>query len=200
MSVDDDPLVRMPGTQPDQGVKLDGPGKCVNCHADFDPLTAPVDNWHGSMMAQAARDFLFWATMTVAGQDVIWAIGNPNATDVCLGCHFPVGWLDGRSDPTNASLMTGLDFDGVQCKVCHNLSSPFYKTTFDGSREGDDWPGYWDETDASDTPSDVAAVDTYALNQAVASGVTMFDGDPFCVNDQPPAGYVENGRGQYFVD
>jgi hypothetical protein len=198
--VEDDPLVRMPGTQPDQGVKLDGPGQCVNCHADFDPLTAPVDNWQGSMMAQAARDFLFWATMTVAGQDAIWAIGSPNATDICLRCHFPVGWLDGRSDPTNASLMSGLDFDGVQCKVCHNLYDPFYETTFDGSREGSDWPGYWDETNASDTPSDVAAADTYSEDQALAAGITLFNDDPFFVNDQPPAGYVENGSGQYFVD
>lgn len=157
LPVADDPLVRMPGTQPDQGVKLDGPGQCVNCHADYDPLTAPVNNWQGSMMAHAARDFLFWATMTVADQDAIWAIGNPNASDICLRCHLPVGWLDGRSDPTNASLMTGLDFDGVQCKVCHNLYDPFYQATYNGDREGSDWLGYWDETGASDTPSATVA-------------------------------------------
>lgn len=49
-----DPLVRMPGTQPDQGVNIDGPSQCINCHADYDPLTEPVNNWQGSMMAQAA--------------------------------------------------------------------------------------------------------------------------------------------------
>ncbi|MFN2222545.1 MAG: multiheme c-type cytochrome, partial [Candidatus Promineifilaceae bacterium] len=200
LPVADDPLVRMPGTQPDQGVKLDGPGQCLNCHADYDPLTAPVNNWQGSMMAQAARDFLFFATMTVAGQDAIWAIGNPNATDLCLRCHFPVGWLDGRSDPTNASLMTGLDYDGVQCKVCHNLYDPFYKSTYDGTREGSDWLGYWDETNVSDTPSSVAAADTLAGDQAVAAQINMFNGTPFFTNDQPPDGYVEGGGGQYFVD
>ncbi|MFN2187691.1 MAG: hypothetical protein ACK2T3_02905, partial [Candidatus Promineifilaceae bacterium] len=60
---DEDPLVRMPGSQPDQGIVVGGPSQCVNCHADYDPLTQPVENWQGSMMAQAARDFLFWSTM-----------------------------------------------------------------------------------------------------------------------------------------
>ena len=93
--VADDPLVRMPGTQPDQDVNIGGPSQCVNCHADYDPLTEPVDNWQGSMMAQAARDFLYWSTVTVAGQDAIWAVGNPNATDICLRCHMYGGWLGG---------------------------------------------------------------------------------------------------------
>ncbi|MGD2078244.1 MAG: multiheme c-type cytochrome, partial [Chloroflexota bacterium] len=200
LPVADDPLLRMPGTQPDQGVTLDGPGQCVNCHADYDPLTAPVDNWQGSMMAQSARDFLFWAATTVAAQDSIWAIGNPNATDLCLRCHFPVGWLGGRSDPTNASLMSGLDYDGVQCKVCHNLYDPFYKTTYDGTREGSDWTSYWDETDASDSPSSVAAADTYAADQALAAGISQFNADSFYTSDEPPATYTEAGSGQYFMD
>ena len=65
-------------------------------------------------MAQSARDFIFWPAMTVAAQDAIWAVGNPNATDICLRCHMPGGWLGGRSDPTNGSLMTGIDFDGIR--------------------------------------------------------------------------------------
>ena len=70
-------------------------------------------------MAQSARDFLFFACLTVAAQDSTWAIGRPNATDICERCHFPKGWIEGRSDPTNASLMTGADYDGVQCDFCH---------------------------------------------------------------------------------
>jgi hypothetical protein len=198
--VADDPLVRMPGTQPDQGVSPSGPSQCVNCHADYDPLTAPVDNWQGSMMAQAARDFLFWATMTVAAQDAIWAVGNPNATDICLRCHMPGGWLSGRSDPTNGSQMTGIDFDGVQCKICHDLYDPFFDTTFDGSREGSDWTGYWDESNLSNTPSDIAAQETYTLDSSLASNILMFNGTPFFSNHQPPSTYVENGSGQYFMD
>jgi hypothetical protein len=104
--VKDDPLVRMPGTQPGQ-ITLEGPGRCLNCHADYNHSVEPGFNWKGSMMAQASRDFIFWTCQTVAAQDAIWAVGTPNATDICARCHFPIGWLEGRSDPTNNSLMTG---------------------------------------------------------------------------------------------
>ncbi|NIN63920.1 MAG: hypothetical protein GTO63_04230, partial [Anaerolineae bacterium] len=128
VAVVDDPLVRMPGTQPNQ-VALEAPGRCLNCHAGYDSAVEPGFNWEGSMMAQAARDFLFWACMTVGAQDSIWAVGTPNATDICERCHFPKGWLEGRSDPTNASLMTGADYDGVQCDFCHRMWDPFFETT-----------------------------------------------------------------------
>ncbi|HSN77406.1 MAG TPA: hypothetical protein VL334_20235, partial [Anaerolineae bacterium] len=97
-----DPLVRMPGTQPNQ-LNLMSPETCLLCHANYDPAVEPGFNWEGSMMAQAARDPLFWASMAVAAQDSIWAIGSPNATDLCLRCHMPKGWLEGRSDTANGS-------------------------------------------------------------------------------------------------
>jgi hypothetical protein len=199
LPVADDPTVRMPGTQPDQGVQLDGPGQCFNCHADYDPLTEPGNNWQGSMMAQAGRDFLYWATMTVAGQDAIWAVGNPNATDLCLRCHMPGGWLAGRSDPTNGSAMTGIDFDGVQCNLCHYLYDPFFETTYNGSREGSDWSGYWDETNASNDPSNTGALATYNQDSGLASAISLFNGQPFFDLNLPPLTYTENGGGQFFV-
>ncbi|MEN3001072.1 MAG: hypothetical protein ABDI19_04425 [Armatimonadota bacterium] len=119
LPVREDPLVRMPGTQPDQGVLLEGPNRCQNCHSGYDPVAEPWFMWQGSMMAQSARDPLFWACLTVAIQDSIWAIGHPNGADICLRCHMPHGWLEGRSDPVNASRMTRDDFDGVHCDVCH---------------------------------------------------------------------------------
>ena len=121
--VKDDPLVRMPGTQPG-AVDLTGDTSqgCIGCHAGAEP-----EHWKGSMMAQAARDPIFWAGLTVAAQDAIWALGNPNAADICVKCHFPQGWLEGRSDPVNASLMTGEDFDGVSCKICSYMYDPFYQ-------------------------------------------------------------------------
>ena len=73
-----DPLVRMPGTQP-LALTLEAPGTCMNCHAGFDAAVEPGFNWQGSMMGQAARDPLFYACFTVAAQDSIWALGNPNA-------------------------------------------------------------------------------------------------------------------------
>ena len=88
--VADDPLVRMPGTQPGQAT-LEGPNRCLNCHSGYDQAVEPGFNWQGSMVAQAGRDFLFWACMTVAGQDSIWAVGSPNAVDICERCHFPKG-------------------------------------------------------------------------------------------------------------
>jgi len=172
LPVADDPLLRLPGTQPDQGVDLDGPGQCKNCHAGFDPLTEPYNNWQGSMMAQSARDFLYWATVTVAAQDSIWAVGNPNATDFCLRCHMPGGWLGGRSDPTNGSAFTGIDLDGVQCNLCHYLYDPFYETTYTGTREGNDWSGYWDESNASATPSNTAALALYNQDSSLAAAIT----------------------------
>ena len=66
LPVVDDPLVRMPGTQPDSGTNLEGPNRCLNCHDGYDPAVDIGFHWKGSMMAQAARDFLFWACVAVA--------------------------------------------------------------------------------------------------------------------------------------
>jgi hypothetical protein len=65
------------------------------------------------MMAQAARDPIFWTTMSVAARDSIWAVGRPKATDICLRCHFPEGWLSGRSEDLTGGAMVGSDFDSV---------------------------------------------------------------------------------------
>ncbi|UCC30963.1 MAG: fibronectin type III domain-containing protein [Phycisphaerales bacterium] len=197
--VKQDPLVRMPGTQPEQGVNLEAPGRCLNCHAGYNPEVEPGFNWKGSMMAQAARDFLFWSCLTVAAQDSIWAVGTPNAVDICERCHFPKGWLENRSDPPNASAMTGADYDGVHCDFCHRMWDPFFETTYAGTREGDDWLNYWDETNASDTPSQPAADATYGEDMTLAAAIPSFNGQPFFANNLPPANYQESGSGQYFV-
>jgi hypothetical protein len=200
LAVTDDPLVRMPGTQPEQGVSLEAPNRCLNCHAGFNSSVEPGFNWQGSMMAHAARDFLFWSAMTATVQDSIWAVGRPNATDICLRCHFPAGWLGGRSDPTNASAMTGADFDGVSCDFCHRMYDPFFEDTHAGIREGND-PAYWDETNASDTPSQPAADATYAEDATVADDDHRFSGSDFFGTDNRPdsPGYTESTSGQYFV-
>ena len=200
LAVADDPLLRMPGTQPG-AVTLEAPTQCFNCHADFDDATEPATVL-GSMMSQAARDPLYWASLTVAAQDSIWALGRPNGSDLCLRCHFPQGWLEGRSDPTNGSEMDGADFDGVHCGLCHRLIDPFFETTYDGSREGSDWPDYWDETNLSETPSQAAADATYAADEAVSETITLFNGDPFfdSVDDVPHSSdYEEGGGGQFFI-
>jgi len=204
LAVTTDPLVRMPGTQPDQGVNLEAPNRCLNCHGGYDPAVEPGFNWKGSMMAQSARDPIFWATMAVAAQDSIWAVGNPNATDICERCHFPEGWLGGRSDPTNASAMTGSDFDGVHCDFCHQVWDPFKEDTYAGTREGSDWSGYWDEAGntgpGSGTLSQTMALDTLLEDRNLATLINKFAGDAFFAGGRPysPA-YIENGGGQFFV-
>lgn len=195
--VSTDPLVRMPGTQPGQ-TTLEGPSRCMNCHAGYNQAVEPGFNWKGSMMAQASRDFLFWACMTVAAQDSIWAVGTPNATDICLRCHFPEGWLEGRSDPTNASLMTGSDYDGVQCDFCHTQFDPFFESTYAGLRESNQWLTYWDETNLSATKSNIAASTTVQEDRGLSTGIKFFNGGNFFSSFNPPTQYLENAAGQYF--
>ena len=50
IAVVDDPLARMPGTQPGQAA-LQAPTRCLNCHAGYDTAVEPGFNWKGSMMA-----------------------------------------------------------------------------------------------------------------------------------------------------
>jgi hypothetical protein len=200
VAVKDDPLLRMPGTQPDQGVKLTDSQACAACHAGSLAEPGPVFNYQGSMMAHAARDFLFWAALAAAAQDSIWATGTPNTADLCLRCHMPGGWLEGRSDPTNASAMTGTDFDGLQCEFCHRMFDPFFESTYQGN-ESNDWLNYWDETNLSATPSQAAADVTRQADILQAQGIFRFNGDPFYGVDNLPFAdtYTANGGGQYFV-
>ena len=214
LDVDLDPLVRMPGTQPSATANIASPSHevkgddtpksaCVNCHKG-DPEAPseqgmPFFQWQGSMMAQAARDPVFWATLTVAAQDSIWAVGRPNATDICLRCHFPEGWMSDRSGQLNGSAMTGSDFDGVHCAACHRMYDPFYKTTNAGTREGGiNQQAYWDEA----TLLSSTAADSTALEDAFLAGaLEFFNGTLMYNNDEPvQVSYTENGGGQMFMD
>jgi hypothetical protein len=199
VAVKDDPLVRMPGTQPGQVSSLESPNRCFNCHAGYNHQVEPGFNWRGSMMAQASRDFLFWACLTVSAQDSIAVLGNPNAVDLCERCHFPAGWLDGRSDPPNASAMKGSDFDGVSCDFCHNMYDPHFEDTHKGLRETADWKGYWDETNLSSTPSQTAANTTYNADKALAGAIKLFNNNPFFTSNYPPPNYTEAASGQFFI-
>ena len=110
--------VEMPGTQPGEIPALLPPEQCDACHGGYDPEVEPSRQWRGSPMAHATRDPLFWAAMAVAEQDF------PGAGDLCLRCHAPAGWLDGRSTPTNGAGLTDEDGRGVSCHVCHRLTDP----------------------------------------------------------------------------
>jgi hypothetical protein len=184
----------MPGTQPGQVVDLESDKTCLTCHAGS---TYEMENWKGSLMAQASRDPIFWAGMTVAAQDAVYALGTPNAADICVRCHFPQGWLDGRSDPVNCVEMRGEDYDGVSCKICHYLYDPFYQSTYNGTREGNDWTNHWDETGS--LPATMAAT-TYASDAEAAAAIRRFDGKNFFSNNVPfSPQYTESAGGQMFL-
>ncbi|UCF07596.1 MAG: hypothetical protein JSW28_08100, partial [Thermoplasmata archaeon] len=196
--VKDDRNISMPGTQPGGAGNFQQASKCDNCHGGYNPGVEPAHNWRGSMMAQAARDPLWLACLTVSGQDSIWALGNPNAGDLCIRCHSPVGWLEGRSDPTNTDALQGKDFDGVQCDFCHRMVDPF---TENGQPDvPPETPGSTGESMAQETyQSDLGILGTHTL----FNGTLFLDPNtnlPTYYGDGDLPYYSEAGSGQYYVD
>jgi len=113
-----------PGSQPNGEVVYDtfrSSATCRFCHeADGTGTAAIFERWQGSMMAQSARDPIFFASLAIANQDAAFA------GDVCIRCHSPGGWLSGRSSPTDGSALVALDRDGVSCTVCHRMVDPVF--------------------------------------------------------------------------
>lgn len=91
-------------------------GSCSNCHGGYSPI---FDDWSGSLMAQAARDPLFYACLDIANADA------PGSGDLCIRCHAPKAWLEGRSTPTSGSAITASDRDAINCAFCHRMVDPF---------------------------------------------------------------------------
>jgi hypothetical protein len=110
--------IQMPGTQPGEVGNLESPNKCDNCHGGYNTAVEPAFTWRGSMMANAGRDPIFWATLAIAEQDF------DGVGDLCIRCHSTAGWLAGRSTPTDGSGLAAGDADGVECDFCHKLTNP----------------------------------------------------------------------------
>lgn len=146
----------MPGTQPFEGAVLeDADANCATCHGDYDTTVEPWHNWRGSMMAQAARDPLFLATMVVAEQDA------PASGDLCLRCHTPGGWQEGRSTDTSGGMLTAIDRQSVQCDFCHRMVDPDY-------------------VEGVSPAQDAAVLDELeVVPPAVANGMFVNDPDPY---------------------
>jgi cytochrome c553 len=144
----------LPGTQPFGLVFEDADANCVTCHGNYRTAVEPWYQWRGSMMAQAMRDPLFLACLTVAEQDA------PSVGDLCIRCHTPGGWAEGRSVDTSGGLVNAKDRQGVQCDFCHRLVDPDYQ------------PGV-------SPADDVAVLDSLqALPYATANGQFVVDPDP----------------------
>jgi hypothetical protein len=110
-------VIFQPGTQPNTlKADLRPPSLCENCHGIYAPYGAN-DTWQGTMMANAARDPLFYAALSVANQDIT------NSGEICIRCHSPRAWLFGRSMPPLVANFLPDDLEGVQCDFCHRLTS-----------------------------------------------------------------------------
>ncbi len=105
------------GTQPNS---LTAPivihNNCSNCHNNADGLI--TKHWQGSMMSHAGRDPLFYACLDVANNVA------PQSGDMCIRCHMPKAWLEGRSSPTDATAVVANDRDSINCNFCHRLVNP----------------------------------------------------------------------------
>ncbi|MDZ4805755.1 MAG: hypothetical protein SGI90_12925 [Candidatus Eisenbacteria bacterium] len=112
---------RMPGTQPFGLIGFTRSSNCQTCHGGYDTAAEPAHAWKGSMMAQAGRDPLFYACLAIANQDA------PSSGDMCIRCHSPFGWVEGRSQPTDGSSLIAADRDGVSCDHCHRMVDPVYQ-------------------------------------------------------------------------
>jgi hypothetical protein len=108
----------LPGSQPNQSGTITNPDQCDNCHGAYDLNVEPAFNWRGSMMSQAQRDPLYLAALAIANQDA------PESGDLCIRCHTPKGWLEGRSIPTDGSALIASDREGVSCHFCHKKIAP----------------------------------------------------------------------------
>jgi hypothetical protein len=72
-------------------------------------------------MGHSARDPLFLSALTEAEKDA------PGIGDLCLRCHAPEAWLEGRCAVTDGSALED-DDGGVTCSVCHRMDpSPWLR-------------------------------------------------------------------------
>jgi|GEM_PF-1167406 len=150
------------GSQPNESGIMKDPDQCDNCHGSYDLAVEPAFNWRGSMMAHAARDPLLYACMAIGNQDA------PESGDLCIRCHAPKGWLEGRSTPTNGSALTAVDRESVQCHACHK----FIKPTPLGVNPYPGDPIYTSQT----YPSDQSYLGTLAnIPPAAANGMYVAD-------------------------
>jgi hypothetical protein len=108
-----------PGSQPgDLSAPIVTYNACNFCHGFYDERQEPYERWTATMMANAMRDPMFQAGLTIANQDM------SDSGELCLRCHTPIGFITGDSSPADGSALTQLDYEGVNCNFCHRLVDP----------------------------------------------------------------------------
>ncbi|WAS94297.1 multiheme c-type cytochrome [Nannocystis punicea] len=120
---------------------------CRECHAFAnppdhagEPNVSPIA-WAGGMMANAARDPVFWAGVAIAAQDM------PGETDSCVRCHAPRAFVAGRDGATAIDDLEPDDLSGVDCDTCHRMIDDGMTPPGDAHYTIDDMVG-----DAGDVP------------------------------------------------
>ncbi len=149
-------------TQPGELVNdLFLPEQCAFCHgytnaaADInDPPYSPLHTWQGTLMANSARDPVFWAGIAVAEQD------DPEETETCVRCHSPRAFLSGNGGVTRIQDLGPNEEGGVDCELCHRMEEDIgvpagnAAYTIDDALGVDNVPrrGPWDFTDGVPEP------------------------------------------------
>lgn len=124
---------------------------CYQCHSNRVPGgalrdnagrgVAPFDLWQASMMANAARDPLFLAEVSV---EIAATPSLRSAIETkCIGCHSPMaraeaadaGEILSFADLEKNTDRAQLALDGVSCTACHQMEPPAttIEDTFDGN-------------------------------------------------------------------
>ena len=119
-------------------VRFAASGNCATCHG-WDSTTSPPTNvvlasaevvgiagdWAGTMMANAARDPYYLATVTAE----MGAVPDYSAAiqAKCLTCHAPMASYEARLAGTTFGLAemyaSELGLDGVSCLLCHRVEA-----------------------------------------------------------------------------
>ncbi|MFT3685000.1 MAG: multiheme c-type cytochrome [Phycisphaerales bacterium] len=94
---------------------------CAACHGDYTESQSPYERWRCSMMSQAYRDPVFHAALQIANKDA------GDAGQLCLRCHTPMGWFQGRAGANDGSSIDPLDTEGVSCSICHRAVDPQFR-------------------------------------------------------------------------
>ncbi|MEZ4319313.1 MAG: multiheme c-type cytochrome [Myxococcota bacterium] len=144
-TADSDPVVidetylALPATQSVDNGRFATADTCAECHSNSSTSTAmrdasgnevgPYDLWQASMMANAARDPIWRAVVSVEVAE------TPGAADLigerCMSCHAPMGATDAQlenepkprypSGLTDGSERANLGLDGASCTLCHQI-------------------------------------------------------------------------------
>ncbi len=95
---------------------------CELCHGfenpavdSEDPPYSPFRTWQGSLMANSARDPVFWAGVAVA------AVDAPGETELCIRCHSPRAFLEENGSATTIDQLSMAEQAGVECEACHRM-------------------------------------------------------------------------------